>query len=114
MVEYASELDSIFYCLADPTRRDILRRLSKTSLTISEVASSYKLTFAAISKHLGILEKAKLVSKTRQGKQQIVQISPATLENAEEYLRQYEKLWQGRLDSLENYLRKENKKDVRK
>lgn len=107
MVEYTTRLDSIFYCLADSTRRDILSRLAKAALTISEIASPYQITFAAISKHLKILEGAGLVCKTKQGKQRIVQISPAALEAADIYLKQYEKLWQARLDSLENYLRKE-------
>lgn len=110
MVECGSGLDSIFNSLSDPTRRDILSRLAEAPLTISEIASPYSLTFAAISKHLMVLEKSGLVTKTRQGKQQIVRISPLALKTAESYLQRYEELWQSRLDSLNNYLRKEQKR----
>jgi DNA-binding transcriptional ArsR family regulator len=59
MVEYTLDLDNIFFSLADPTRRDILKRVSAKDLSISEIADPYHLTFAAISKHIKVLEKAK-------------------------------------------------------
>lgn len=105
MVEYTLELDSIFGALADQTRRDILSRLTKQQLTIGEIAQPYHLTFAAISKHLKVLEKAKLVIKRRRGKQQVVQLAPDALLNIDEYLQQYRQLWENRLDSLDTYLR---------
>jgi DNA-binding transcriptional ArsR family regulator len=98
------QLDAIFGSLADPTRRDILKRVAEEELSVSEIAKAYNLTLAAISKHLKILEKAKLILKRRWGKQQIVKLAPATLKDASEYLKEYEKLWNDRLDSLENYL----------
>ena len=104
MVAQALQLDNIFASLADATRRDILKRVAREQLSISDIAKHYKLTFAAISKHLKILEKAKLVVKRRQGKQQFVELSPATLKNAEKFIQEYEKMWNQRLDSLENYL----------
>lgn len=105
MVELTlSPLDAIFGSLADPTRRDILRRVAMKEMSISEIAKPYTLTFAAISKHLKILEKAKLILKRRQGKEQIVQLSPAALKDAAGYIRQYEKVWNNRLDNLERYL----------
>jgi DNA-binding transcriptional ArsR family regulator len=105
MVEYSLQLDLIFSSLSDPTRRDILKRVSKKELSISDIAKHYALTFAAISKHLKILEKANLISKRRQGKEQIVTLSPAALKNADEYLRSYEAIWNGRLDRLDTYLK---------
>lgn len=96
-VDFSNRLDAIFGSLSDPTRRDILKRVSINELTISEIASPYAMSLAAISKHLKILEKAKLVMKRRIGKQQVVTISPAALKEASSYLRQYEKLWGGRL-----------------
>lgn len=104
MVEHSSQLDEVFGSLADPTRRDILKRLSKKKMSVSEIAQSYELTFAAISKHLKILEKSKLVKKEKKGKQQIVQIVPDKLKDAAQYLRDYEKVWNLRLDALEEYL----------
>ena len=97
-------LDAIFRSLADPTRRDILKRVAKKQLSISDIAKPYKMTLAAISKHLKVLEHAKLIVKRRQGKEQIVQLSPAAFNDAAKYLKYYERLWNDRLDSLELYL----------
>jgi len=107
MVEYTLSLDSIFSSLADPTRRDILRRVSTEELSIGEIAKPYPLTFAAVSKHLKVLERAKLIIKRRQGKEQIVQLAPQALAGASEYLAWYQQLMEARFDSLENYLNKE-------
>jgi len=106
MVEYTLQLDSIFGSLADPTRRDILERLMDRQMTISEIAEPYKLTFAAISKHLKYLEKARLIVKRRFGKQQVVTLAPNTLQQAASYLADYEKVWNLRMDALEEYLQK--------
>jgi DNA-binding transcriptional ArsR family regulator len=105
MVEYTSTLDDIFSSLADPTRRDILRRLRPGEQTVGELASHYDLTFAAISKHLQVLERAKLVRKRRQGREQRVELSPKSLGKADKYLEQYRVLWEGRLDSLGELLK---------
>lgn len=105
MVELSlNPLDAIFGSLADPTRRDILKRVAKKEMSVSDIAKPYKLTFAAISKHLKVLEKAKLIIKRRQGKEQIIQLSPSSIKDAAKYLQEYEKLWDHRLDSLERYL----------
>ena len=110
MVEYVLSLDEVFGSLADPTRRDILQRLRGQRLSISQVALNYDLTFAAISKHLKVLEKARLVIKHRRGKEQIVELSPQALAMADEYLRQYRDLWESRLDALEELLKQEQLK----
>ncbi|HVA11035.1 MAG TPA: metalloregulator ArsR/SmtB family transcription factor [Candidatus Dormibacteraeota bacterium] len=104
MVEYALNLDYIFSSLADPTRRDIMRRVSYEELSVGEIAKPYDLTFAAVSKHLKVLEKAKLIIKRRRGKEQMVRLSPQTLADVDKYLEAYRRLWEERLDSLENYL----------
>jgi len=104
MVEYTLQLNNIFGALADPTRRAILKQVGTQEMSIGEIAKKYKLTFAAVSKHLKVLEKAKLIFKRRQGKQQFVQVSPTTLKSAADYLKEYEKMWNDRFDSLEQYL----------
>ena len=104
MVEHTLQLNSIFGALSDATRRDILKRVGTEELSVSEIAKDYKLTFAAVSKHLKVLERAKLIFKHRQGKQQIVQVSPIAIKDAAECLRSYEAMWNNRFDSLENYL----------
>jgi DNA-binding transcriptional ArsR family regulator len=108
MVEYNTKLDAVFHSLADPTRRDILRRLAPHEQTVGELADHYDLTFAAISKHLQVLERAKLVRKRRRGREQRVELSPIGLSKADKYMKQYRKLWKEKLDRLEVFL-KDNK-----
>jgi len=107
MVEYAVSLDSIFGALADPTRRDILRRVSSQQLTVSQIAESYNLSFAAVSKHLMVLQKAKLILKHRVGRRQFVRAQPQALKDAEEYLEWYRQFWNQRFDALEIYLKED-------
>ena len=107
MVEYIMNLDTVFGCLADPTRRDILKRVAKEELSVGEVAQIYSLTFAAVSKHLKVLEKAKLIIKRRRGKEQMVHLAPDAFKDAAEYLQWYGQLWEQRFDSLEALLREE-------
>jgi DNA-binding transcriptional ArsR family regulator len=107
MVEYTLDLDSVFGSLADPTRRDILQRLAQGQMTVGEIARYYDLTFAAISKHLKVLESAQLIVKRKRGKERIVQISPYAFKSAAEYLDWYQQLWEQRFDSLEKFLKED-------
>ena len=107
-MEQALNLDNIFGSLADPTRRDILQRVAAGELTVGEIAAPYSLSLAAVSKHLKILERARLIIKRRQGKQQFVQIAPYAFKDATEYLEWYRGLWEQRLDALEELLRQDN------
>jgi DNA-binding transcriptional ArsR family regulator len=109
MVEYAftTPLDSIFGSLADPTRRDILRRLLGGNMSIGQIAEPYDLTFAAISKHLKVLEEARLIIKRKNGRERVVCLAPQTLAEADNYLGQYRLMWQDRFDSLEQYLKEQ-------
>lgn len=108
MVEHRAHLDAIFHSLADPTRRDILQRLRPGEQTVGGLAEHYDLTFAAVSKHLQVLEKAKLVRKRRQGREQRVQLSPKGLGHADSYLEQYRQLWEEKLDRLEAFIKHTN------
>ncbi|HPR09098.1 winged helix-turn-helix transcriptional regulator [Candidatus Saccharibacteria bacterium] len=101
MVEHTLQLDLVFNSLADPTRRDILQRVLKTELSISEIAEKYTMSFAAVSKHLQRLERANLIRRRRHGKHYYVQARPDMLQTADEYLEQYRQIWQGRYDKLE-------------
>ncbi|MCL4394149.1 MAG: metalloregulator ArsR/SmtB family transcription factor [Chloroflexi bacterium] len=97
--------------MADPTRRDILKRVSRSkgALSVSEIADAYhrQMSLAAVSKHLRVLEKARLVTKQRRGKQTLVSLSPPALHSASDYLRQFERLWEERFDRLEEILKEE-------
>ena len=109
MVEYSNELDSVFGSLSDPTRRDILKRVSRKPMSVGEIEAHYKLTYAAVAKHLDVLERAGLITKTRRGKEQIVSLAPKSLAAASEYLEKYRELWENRLESLDKYLKLINK-----
>jgi DNA-binding transcriptional ArsR family regulator len=107
MVEYAFQYDSVFQSLADATRRDILQRVSQHELTISELAENYKMSFAAVAKHLNVLEHAKLIKKRKEGKKQFISANPQTISYAYKYLEQYQALWTQRFDNLENVLKEQ-------
>jgi len=109
MVEYTFSLDNTFQALADNTRRDILRRVAEAEMSVGQLAKNYDLTFAAVSKHLKVLERARLIIKRRKGKEMLVSISPQALADASKYLEWYKSLWENRLDSLEIYLNQEGK-----
>lgn len=108
MVEQTNQLDAVFASLSDPTRRDILQRVSKGSMSVGEVAKYYDFSFAGVAKHLEVLQRAGLVRKTKQGREQIVTIEPRALAVADEYLETYRQLWEQRLDSLDGYLKSIN------
>ncbi|HVW66873.1 MAG TPA: metalloregulator ArsR/SmtB family transcription factor [Candidatus Peribacteraceae bacterium] len=99
-----SELDLIFGALSDSTRRDILKRNAKKEMSVTDIAKPYDLSLPAVSKHLKVLENAKLIQKHRDGKMYLVTLSPNALMEASDYLRSYEALWNDRLDRLEQYL----------
>ena len=107
MVNYAISLDMIFGSLADPTRRDILDRLRYGELNVGEVAEPYQMSLPAISKHLKILEQAKLIRKRKDGKERIVALEPAAMEQAADYVRQYEQMWNERFDRLDKLLKEQ-------
>lgn len=107
MVEQTIELDSIFHSLADPTRRDILARVARTELSVGDLVQKYDVSFAAISKHLRVLEKAKLIVKRREGKKQMVTLAPGALMTADEYLEQYRQMWEQRYKKLDALLKEE-------
>jgi DNA-binding transcriptional ArsR family regulator len=107
MVERTVQLDLVFGALSDVTRRDILRRVAKKELSVGEIASSYDISFAAVAKHLVVLEKARLVTKRREGKLQVAALSPTALSDAAKHLERYRDIWESRLDRLEKYLEKQ-------
>lgn len=104
MVEQTISLDSIFAALADSTRRSILERVAKVEMSIGEIAEHYQLTFAAISKHIKVLEHANLVIKKRRGKEQIVVIVPRSVDIAQHHIERYATLWGDRFNTLEKLL----------
>jgi DNA-binding transcriptional ArsR family regulator len=107
MVERNAYLDGLFSSLADPIRRDMLQRLINAQYTVSQLAQNYSVSFAAVAKHLSVLEKARLVVKQRRGKEQVVSIAPDALKDASQYLARYEALWNARFDALDKILKED-------
>lgn len=107
MVERSAQLDLVFGSLADTTRRDILRRVAGRELSVGEIAASYDISLAAVSKHLIVLENARLVTKRREGKLQLVHFAPATMTSASNHLERYRDIWENSLNKLEKYLKEQ-------
>ena len=96
--------DAIFHALADPTRRDILAVVLDDAHSVSDLARHYPISFTAVHKHVGALERAGLVTKTRHGREQRVRGNVATLRTAHGLLDDLEALWRGRIDRIEQVL----------
>jgi len=94
--------DQIFHALADATRRDIVARVLRDEHSVSDLARRYPMSFAAVQKHVVVLERAGLVSKHRHGREQRVRGEVAVVTEAHRLLDQIEALWRGRLGRLED------------
>ncbi len=94
----------VFQAIADPVRRDIIELLAKEPLTINAVAENFEVSRPAISKHLKILNECEIVSITKKGRERYCTIEADKLIPAFLWIERYQKLWEDRLDSFENYL----------
>jgi len=97
-------VDHLFHALADATRRDILRRSVGGELSVSRLAEAYPMSFAAVQKHVAVLERAGLVTKKRRGREQLVRIEPEAVRLARQALDQLETAWRGRVDRMSHLL----------
>lgn len=98
------ELDQLFRALGDTTRRDILRRTLAGTHSVSALASTYEMSFAAVQKHVSVLESAGLVSKTRAGRERLVAAEPEQIARARAVLTTLEGLWRHRMNTLGDLL----------
>jgi DNA-binding transcriptional ArsR family regulator len=92
--------DEMFGALADPTRRDIVRRAIDGGEGVAELAGHYPMSFAAVQKHVAVLERAGLVTKQRIGRRKVVRTNLAGVLAARRLLDKYEELWRGRIDRM--------------
>jgi DNA-binding transcriptional ArsR family regulator len=106
MVEYSADLDRVFGALSDPTRREIVRRLSDGDSSVSDVAAPFDISLAAVSKHIRVLQDAGLVSQYRRGRERICRLEPGPLHEADTWLGYYERFWSTQLDSLNAFMTK--------
>jgi len=103
-VHYNATLDRTFFALSDPTRRSILERLGGGPATIGELAEPFGLTINGVKKHVGILEEVDLVVTTKIGRARECQLGPAQLEDATEWIDDYRRTWQRRLDRFGSFV----------
>jgi DNA-binding transcriptional ArsR family regulator len=97
-------IDRVLGALADGTRRDILRRAMAGEQGVAELAAHYPMSFAAVQKHIAILESAGLVTKERTGRRKVVRTDMEGFAVARRLLDQYEELWRGRIDRMTTLL----------
>jgi DNA-binding transcriptional ArsR family regulator len=97
-------VDHLFHALADATRRDIVRRSVQGELSVSRLAKTYPMSFAAVQKHVAVLERAGLVTKERRGREQLVRTDPDAVRRARQALDQLEATWRERVDRMSDLL----------
>jgi DNA-binding transcriptional ArsR family regulator len=105
MATTAETLDRTFAALADPTRRSILARLADGEATVGELAEPFDMTLPAVSKHLKVLERAGLITRSRQAQWRPCRLEPEPLHDAADWLEEYRRIWEERLGRLDEYLR---------
>jgi len=98
------EVDGLFRALADATRRDIVHRCIREESSVSRLADVYPMSFAAVQKHVAVLERAGLVTKERQGREQLVRTDPDAVGRARRVLDELETTWRGRVDRMAELL----------
>ena len=115
---FTDQLSATFAALADPTRRAILARLTLGETTVSELAKPFKMRGPAVSKHLKVLERAGLIARGREAQWRPCRIEANALKDVDDWLERYRRLWEERLDRLEDYLKvlqaKEKKRERKK
>lgn len=105
-------IDHVFRALSDPTRRDVLERLSKSPASVSELAAPFKMALPSFVQHLRILEDSGLVHSHKTGRIRTYQLAPKRLKLAEDWLSRQRTMWERRLDQLDNYLLTLKEKDA--
>jgi DNA-binding transcriptional ArsR family regulator len=103
-----TDLDQTLIALADPTRRAILRRLSQGEARVTELAQPFAMSLNAVSKHIRMLERARLVRRRRAGREHLLSFNPQPLDEAAAWIESQRSLWTARLDALDDLLREED------
>jgi len=111
MVQYSSDLDSVFAAVADGTRRGILERLGRREASISELAEQFDMTLTGMKKHVGVLEQAGLVTTEKVGRVRNCKIGPCRLEEEMEWISQYRQVWDARFEALDRVIEQLKSRD---
>lgn len=104
------QLGHVLAAVTDPTRRAILDRLARGPARVTDVAAPFKMSLNAVSKHVKVLESAGLVRRTQQGREHALQLNARPLRDVARWAHRYERFWTERLDRLENFFTKREKK----
>ena len=104
MVKYESQLDAVFTALAHPVRRAMLARLCRGTATVGELAEPFEMSLPAVTKHLKVLERAELISRSKSAQWRLCRLEAAPLDSASGWIEEQRKVWESRLDRLEDYL----------
>ncbi|HCS61156.1 MAG TPA: transcriptional regulator [Microbacterium sp.] len=99
-----TEIDRVFHALATATRRDILRRTISEEQSVSALAGDYDMSFAAVQKHVAVLEVAGLIIKRAEGRERLVRANPEMIARARALLARYEEMWRARVARLDDLL----------
>lgn len=105
------DVNRLFRALADATRRDIVRRTLVDGVTVSQLADSYAMSFAAVQKHIAVLEEARLVTKVPRGRERMVRGNPDRIREAQRLLDGFEEIWRARIDRLDALLAEDDEPD---
>ena len=103
-IDRAQQRDLVFHALADATRRDIVRSVLDTEQSVSGLARRYPMSFAAVHKHVAVLERAGLVTKRRHGREQLVRGRIESARHAYDVFEELEAVWRGRIDRFDQIL----------
>ena len=103
-VDERDRIDRVLHALADPTRRDIVRLVLSTEQSVSTLAQRYPMSFAAVQKHVAVLERAELVHKRRHGREQLVRGDLKALRTVNQLLDEFEAVWRSRIDQMDRIL----------
>ncbi len=103
-------LDSIIAAISDPTRRAIMSRLASGPARISDVAAPFSMSLTGVCKHVRILERARLVRRTRRGRENTLELSAQPLRELAQWVSKYERFWNARLDRLEKFFAEKQEK----
>lgn len=111
--QHEAHLDHLFGALGDRTRRELLATLAKGPAMITELAAPFRMSLPAVSRHIRVLERAKLVRRTVHGRIHRCSLDARPLSEAERWLARYRSFWEGTLDSLANYAENMEKRKIR-
>ena len=103
-------LDLVFSALADQTRRGMLAQLAEGEANISKLAQRYEMSQPAISKHIRVLEKAGLITRTKSGRESLIRVNPASIEEAQTWIGYYARFWKAQFDAVETHLKRSKTK----